>query len=71
MSISMEKVLLVIIDIINIFYFIYFKYNQYCFRFALDKQEQNKPESEDEIHELVESVPAENSDDEWNNIPSK
>jgi hypothetical protein len=63
----MEKVLLVT----NVFHFIYFIYNQNCYRFALDKQEQNKPESEDEIHEIVESVPAENSDDEWNNIPSK
>lgn len=64
MSISLEKVLL-IINIKNVFY------NQNCFRFALDKQEQDKPESEDEIHELIESVSAENSDEEWNNISTK
>jgi len=38
-------------------------------RFALDKSEQNKPESEDEIHELTESVETNDSDDEWNDNP--
>lgn len=33
--------------------------------------EQNKPESEDEIYEHVEPAQAaEDTDDEWNNIPS-
>lgn len=55
---------------INIFYQIIFKSNHY-FRFALDKLEQNKPESEDEIYEHVEPIQtAEDTDDEWNNIPA-
>lgn len=41
------------------------------FRCALDKLEQNKPESEDEIHELVESAQTNDSDDQWNDNPVK
>jgi len=35
----------------------------------LDKLEQNKPESEDEIHEQIESIQTNNTDDEWNDNP--
>jgi len=31
--------------------------------------EQNKPESEDEIHEHIDSVQSDDTDDEWSNIP--
>lgn len=30
--------------------------------------EKNKPESEDEIHELIEPEQADDTDDEWNNV---
>jgi len=38
------------------------------FRYALDKMEQNKPESEDEICALTDSVETDDSDDEWNSV---
>lgn len=41
------------------------------FRFALDRSEQNKPESEDEIHEHVESTQSDDTDDEWTHIPER
>ncbi|XP_050422184.1 DNA repair protein XRCC1 [Adelges cooleyi] len=37
-------------------------------RFALDKTEQNKPESEDEIHEITQLDDPVEEDDEWNSI---
>ncbi|XP_026804759.1 DNA repair protein XRCC1 [Rhopalosiphum maidis] len=40
-------------------------------RYALDKLEQNKPESEDEICACSDSVQTDDSDDEWNNISVK
>jgi len=46
--------------------------NVNLFRFALDESEQNKPESEDEIHEHTESVQTNDTndeDDEWNDYP--
>jgi hypothetical protein len=43
----------------------------YIFRYALDKLEQNKPESEDEICACSDSVQTDDSDDEWNSISVK
>lgn len=40
-------------------------------RYALDKLEQNKPESEDEICAHTNSVETDDSDDEWNNVSAK
>lgn len=40
-------------------------------RFSLDKLEQKKPESEDEIHEHIDSIQSDDTDDEWTNIPTK
>lgn len=40
-------------------------------RFSLDKLEQKKPESDDEIHEHIDSIPSDDTDDEWTNIPAK
>lgn len=41
------------------------------FRYALGKMEQNKPESEDEICAVTDSVETDDSDDEWNNVSAK
>lgn len=41
------------------------------FRFSLDKSEQKKPESDEEIHEHIDSVQSDDTDDEWTNIPTK
>lgn len=40
-------------------------------RYALDKLEQNKPESEDEICAHTDSVETDDSDDEWNSVSAK
>lgn len=40
-------------------------------RFALDKSEQNKPESEDEIYEHIELNQCDDTDDEWTNVPER
>lgn len=40
-------------------------------RYALDKLEQNKPESEDEICASTDSVETDDSDDEWNSTSTK
>jgi len=37
----------------------------------LDKLEQNKPESEDEICAHTDSVQTDDSDDEWNSVSTK
>lgn len=41
------------------------------FRFSLDKLEQKKPESDDEIHEHIDSTQSDDTDYEWTNIPAK
>ncbi|KAL5240151.1 hypothetical protein ACI65C_007561 [Semiaphis heraclei] len=40
-------------------------------RYALDKMEQNKPESEDEISAHTDSVETDDSDDDWNSVSAK
>lgn len=40
-------------------------------RYALDKSEQNKPESEDEICAHNDSDQTDDSDDEWNSVSAK
>ncbi|XP_015375795.1 PREDICTED: DNA repair protein XRCC1 [Diuraphis noxia] len=40
-------------------------------RYALDKMEQNQPESEDEICALTDSVETDDTDDEWNSVSAK